>query len=80
MNNAACQNEITTQIPLKVSIPILSDSYTPSLNYRLKKILWAAFRKRLKQDYVPELFQEVVDDIALFLVPVITAYMQGFEK
>jgi predicted nucleotidyltransferase component of viral defense system len=46
----------------------------------LRQPMWAAFRKRLKQDYVPELFQEVVDDIALFLAPVITAYMQGFEK
>jgi len=43
MNNAACQNEITTQIPLKVSIPILSDSYTPSLNYRLKNLCGQRF-------------------------------------
>lgn len=33
--------------------------------------MWAAFRKRLKQDHVPESFQEMATEVELFLEPVI---------
>lgn len=33
--------------------------------------MWAAFRKRLKQDHVPESFQEMVPEVERFLEPVI---------
>lgn len=33
--------------------------------------MWAAFRKRLKQDHVPESFQELATEVELFLEPVI---------
>ncbi len=33
--------------------------------------MWAAFRKRLKQDHVPESFQEMSAEVELFLEPVI---------
>ncbi len=35
------------------------------------QLMWAAFRKRLKQDHVPESFQEIVTEVELFLEPVI---------
>jgi len=37
----------------------------------LRQPMWAAFRKRLKQDHVPESFQEIVTEVKLFLEPVI---------
>jgi len=33
--------------------------------------MWGAFRKRLKQDHVPESFQEMATEVELFLEPVI---------
>ncbi len=33
--------------------------------------MWAAFRKRLKQDHVPESFQKIATEVELFLEPVI---------
>ena len=33
--------------------------------------MWAAFRKRLKQDHVPESFQKMATEVELFLEPVI---------
>jgi len=37
----------------------------------LRQPMWAAFRKRLKQDHIPESFQEITTEIELFLEPVI---------
>lgn len=36
-----------------------------------KQVQWNAFRKRLKQKYVPESLQEVIEEIQLFLEPII---------
>ncbi|PIE66432.1 MAG: hypothetical protein CSA26_00890 [Desulfobacterales bacterium] len=36
-----------------------------------RQLMWAAFRKRLKQDHVPESFQEMATEVELFLEPVI---------
>jgi predicted nucleotidyltransferase component of viral defense system len=37
----------------------------------LRQPKWAAFRKRLKQDHVPESFQKIATEVKLFLEPVI---------
>lgn len=38
--------------------------------------MWAAFRKRLKQEYIPLSFSDVVGEIEMFLAPVITAVLE----
>jgi predicted nucleotidyltransferase component of viral defense system len=42
-----------------------------------KKIQWAAFRRRLQQEHVPESFGEVVSAVADFLVPLTAALAQN---
>jgi hypothetical protein len=41
-----------------------------------RKVLWAAFRKRLQQEHMPESFGDVVSAVADFLVPLTTALDQ----
>jgi len=51
---------------LSEPIDAFSDDFISS-----RQPMWAAFRKRLKQDHVPESFQEMATEIELFLAPVI---------
>lgn len=51
---------------LSEPVEAFSDDYISS-----HQPMWKAFRKRLKQDNLPESFQKVVTDISLFLEPVI---------
>lgn len=51
---------------LSEPIDAFSDDFISS-----RQPMWAAFRKRLKQDHVPEYFQEMATEVELFLEPVI---------
>jgi hypothetical protein len=51
---------------LSEPIDAFSDDFISS-----RQPMWAAFRKRLKQDHVPESFQEMATEVELFLEPVI---------
>jgi len=51
---------------LSEPIDAFSDDFISS-----RQPMWAAFRKRLKQDHVPESFQEMATEAELFLEPVI---------
>ena len=46
------------------------DAFSPDFIFS-RQPMWAAFRKRLKQDHVPESFQEIVAEVKLFLEPII---------
>jgi len=43
----------------------------------LKQVQWAAFRKRLRDDYIPPSFGDIVSTLKKFLEPVISALSQG---
>lgn len=51
---------------LSEPIDAFSDDFISS-----RQPMWAAFRKRLKQDHVPESFQEMATEVELFMEPVI---------
>ena len=45
-----------------------------------KQTQWAAFRKRLGQDYVPASFGDIVAQVEGFLTPIIAAHTEGKPK
>jgi len=54
------------------------DAFTDSF-IEEKQIQWVAFRKRLKQDYIPMEFKEVVLSVSKFLLPVVHAISKNEE-
>lgn len=62
-------HEITTQIPHELPIAPINAFSADFISAH--QPTWAAFCKRLKQDHVPESFQEIATEIELFLEPVI---------
>lgn len=57
-------------------IPAAIEALTPSFA-EAKQVQWAAFRKRLQQDYIPEAFSVVTNDLGLFISPVVASILAG---
>jgi hypothetical protein len=42
-----------------------------------KQVQWAAFRKRLQQNHIPDSFHDIVSSVEAFLAPLASAISQG---
>jgi hypothetical protein len=54
-------------------LPEVIDAFTDEFAQE-KQVQWTAFRKRLGQDHVPELFKDVIRELNAFLISIIKKY------
>ena len=54
----------------ETEIPVVINSFSKEFIVS-KQVQWQAFRKKLDQEYIPELFEEVIMSIEKFVMPVI---------
>ncbi len=59
-------------IPLPGEIIAFTVSFTLA-----KQVMWTAFRKRLKQDFVPASFADIVAVVAAFISPLVSDMVSG---
>lgn len=57
-------------------LPAGIDAFTKPF-IEAKQIQWAAFRKRLEQEYVPTSFKEIVTSVDSFLSPIVAVFSSG---